>query len=113
MQEYVATKPHFLNSTHRTTSTGIQVGCSDCHVPPEFPDNLIYKTQAGIHDIYEELTNDFSVPGVWEARREDLAHRVRNWFIETDSAACKSCHTDEKLKPKRESGQRQHEFPLI
>jgi cytochrome c-type protein NapC len=110
MQAYVATEPHFLSSSHRSTPTGIEVGCSDCHVPPSFPDNLIYKTQAGLSDIYAEMTNDFSDPAVWTARREDLAHKVRDWYIETDSAACKSCHTDEKLNPKRESGQRQHEL---
>jgi nitrate/TMAO reductase-like tetraheme cytochrome c subunit len=57
-----------------------------------------------------ELTEDFSNPGAWESRREDLAHNVRDWFIDNDSATCKSCHTEDKLKPKRESGQRQHEL---
>jgi nitrate/TMAO reductase-like tetraheme cytochrome c subunit len=110
MEAYVATEPHFLSSMHRDTPTGVEVGCSDCHVPPSFPDNIIHKTKSGIRDIYVELTNDFSDPANWEARREKLAHNVRNWMIDNDSATCKSCHTEDKLKPKRESGQRQHEL---
>ena len=112
MQAYVASDPHFVNSQHRNTPTGIQVGCSDCHVPPSFPANLVYKTKSGIRDIYQELTNDFSDPGTWESRRENLAHEVRNWYIGNDSAPCRSCHTPEKLNPEREAGQRQHELAV-
>jgi nitrate/TMAO reductase-like tetraheme cytochrome c subunit len=110
MQAYVADDPHFIMAKHRNPPTGIQVGCSDCHVPPSFPDNLIYKTKSGIRDIYEELTNDFSTPETWEARRERLTHRVRDWYVENDSAPCRSCHTPDRLKPEREAGQRQHEL---
>lgn len=110
MQAYVASEPHFVASQHRNIPTGIQVGCSDCHVPPSFPANLIHKAKSGIRDISQELTNDFSDPGTWETRREALAHKVRDWYIGNDSAACRSCHTPEKLKPERESGQRQHEL---
>lgn len=110
MQAYVANDPHFVKSKHRNPATGIQVGCSDCHVPPSFPANIIYKTKSGIRDIYQELTNDFSDPKVWQARRQKLAHKVRDWYISNDSAACQSCHTPDKLKPAREAGQRQHEL---
>ena len=110
MAAYVSSDPRYVNSAHRSTATGIQVGCSDCHVPPSFPANLIYKTKSGIKDIYEEWTNDFTKPETWEARRADLAHGVRDWFVANDSAPCQACHTPEKLRPKRESGQRQHEL---
>ncbi len=110
METYVSSDPYFVTAPHRATATGIQVGCSDCHVPPSFPGNLIYKTKSGIKDIYEEWTNDFSNPETWEARREDLAHRVRDWYVTNDSAPCRECHTPEKLHPRRESGQRQHEL---
>lgn len=110
METYIVSDPHFVKSKHRNPTTGIQAGCSDCHVPPSFPDNLVYKTKSGIRDIYQELTNDFSNPETWEARREKLAHQVRNWYIGNDSAACKSCHTPANLKPARESAQRQHEL---
>jgi nitrate/TMAO reductase-like tetraheme cytochrome c subunit len=110
MQAYVASEPQFIASPHRNTPTGIQVGCSDCHVPPSFPANVLYKTKSGIRDIYQELSNDFSDPGAWESRRASLAHEVRDWYIGNDSAPCRSCHTPEKLNPERESGQRQHEL---
>lgn len=110
MQAYIASDPHFIGSPHRSPPTGIQVGCSDCHVPPTFPENFIYKVKSGIRDIYQELTNDFSDPRDWEARREGLAHKVRDWYIGNDSAPCKACHTPETLQPKREAGQRQHEL---
>ncbi|NIW85383.1 MAG: hypothetical protein GWN09_02065 [Gammaproteobacteria bacterium] len=110
MDAYVANETHYVQSSHRTPSTGVQAGCSDCHMPPTFPDNIIYKITSGTRDIYREFTSDFSDPRSWEQRREVLAHRVRDWFIETDSASCRSCHTAEVLKPTRERGQRQHEL---
>jgi nitrate/TMAO reductase-like tetraheme cytochrome c subunit len=110
MQAYVASDPHFVESLHRNPPSGIQVGCSDCHVPPSFPASLVYKTKSGIRDIYQEMTSDFSDPGTWESRREALARKVRDWYMANDSAPCRACHTPEKLAPKRESGQRQHEL---
>jgi nitrate/TMAO reductase-like tetraheme cytochrome c subunit len=110
MEAYISSDTHYITSGHRTAPTGIQVGCSNCHVPPTFPANIVYKTTSGIKDIYHELSNDFADPMTWEARREDLAHKVRDWYIANDSAPCRECHTPDKLKPKRESGQRQHEL---
>lgn len=33
MQAYIAAEQTYKTSVHRTTSSGVQAGCADCHVP--------------------------------------------------------------------------------
>ena len=108
MSAYISNDPHFLNSAHQTSSTGIHAECADCHLPDGFSAETWAHITSGTRDLYETVTNDFTDPTVWEARRAALAHRVRNGMLANDSKNCRSCHVSEKLKPARERGQRQH-----
>ena len=112
MQAYIANEPVYLNSSHRTTSTGIQAGCGDCHIPK----NLIAATwthiSAGIRDSYSSLVNDFSTRDAWNDKRAAMAYSVRDWMLDNDSVTCLSCHQQGASYPRRERGKRQHELAL-
>lgn len=110
MEAHVANEPVYLNSVHRTTSTGIQAGCGDCHIPKGLIDATWTHIVAGTRDGYSALIHDFSTRAAWEARRADMAHLVRDWMLANDSAPCRSCHEREALRPRRERGRRQHEL---
>jgi len=110
MQAYVADELTYKISVHRTTSSGVQAGCADCHVPK----GLIAATWShlidGSRDLYGELTNDYKKPALWQARRVELAWRVRDKMLADDSRTCRGCHKQEVMQTQRLRGQRQHEL---
>ena len=108
MSAYISSDSHFLESAHQTSPTGIHAECADCHLPDGFFKETWAHITSGTRDMYETLTNDFTDPGVWEARRVSLANRVRHNMLANDSENCRSCHVRKKMQPTRERGQRQH-----
>lgn len=107
--QLVAEQGVYQRSTHRTTTTGIQAGCADCHVPRGLLPATWAHIRDGTRDLYVELTTDFT-PQSWESRRTELAYGVRDRMLADDSRNCRSCHKTAAIKPKRERGQRQHEL---
>jgi nitrate/TMAO reductase-like tetraheme cytochrome c subunit len=66
--------------------------------------------KGGIKDSFAELSNDFRDPDQRESRRTELAYRVRDWLVETDSATCRRCHThEEAIDPGFRRGRREHQ----
>lgn len=110
MSAHVDADPYYRSSTHRTAYTGIQAGCGDCHLPPGLLAATWEHIRAGTRDIYSSMTNDFTEPGVWQAKRHQLAYNVRDWLVANDSAPCRKCHEDEAIVPRRARGERQHEL---
>lgn len=108
MQAHVANDPVYLESAHRTTSSGVRAGCADCHIPHGIVAGTWAHVKGGVKDIISETLNDFSKPEVWDSGRAERAHRVRDWLLETDSATCRNCHEEAAIKPERKRGQRQH-----
>ncbi len=110
MRAYIASDQTYITSPHRTTSSGVQAGCADCHIP----EGIIPATWShiidGSRDLYGELTNDYQQPERWQARRDELAWRVRDKMLADDSRNCRSCHREDAIRAKRERGQRQHEL---
>ena len=106
---FVANDPHFTASAHRNNSEGVRASCGDCHLPHG---NWFVETYAhassGIRDVFAETTHNFSDPKIWEARRVELAHEVRNDMRAQDSATCRSCHDAQAIQPKSERGQAAH-----
>jgi nitrate/TMAO reductase-like tetraheme cytochrome c subunit len=45
---------------------------------------------------------------VWQQRRPQLAHAVRDWMRANDSVTCRSCHVEAAIEPARKRGQRAH-----
>ncbi|GMR21389.1 MAG: hypothetical protein BMS9Abin36_1989 [Gammaproteobacteria bacterium] len=107
--QLVAEQDVYKRSIHRTTTTGIQAGCADCHVPKGLLPATWAHIRDGTWDLYVELTTDFT-PQSWESRRTELAYGVRDKMLDNDSRTCRSCHEAAAIKPRRERGQRQHEL---
>ena len=87
---FVGNDPHFLQSAHRTNNAGVRPSCGDCHIPRT---NWFVETwthvSSGLRDVIAEKTNDFSDPKVWEKRRVELAHEVRQTMRAQDSVTCR------------------------
>ena len=110
MTDYVAYEPSYVNSPHRTTYTGIQAGCADCHIPDGLLAATWTHTISGIKDTWSLLANDFSTKEKWNKHRAKMAYQVRDRMLENDSENCRSCHEQDALKPKRARGVRRHEL---
>lgn len=112
MQTYIADEPTYKKSVHRTTTSGVQAGCADCHVPK----GLVAASWAhiidGSRDLFAELSNDYKKPALWQARRDELAWRVRDKMLADDSRNCRSCHQQKIIQTQRLRAQRQHELAL-
>ncbi len=110
MQAYVASEQTYITSLHRTTSSGVQAGCADCHVPKGIVPATWSHIIDGSRDLHAELTNDYQQPELWQARRTELAWQVRDKMLADDSRNCRSCHDEDAIRAKRKRGQRQHEL---
>jgi nitrate/TMAO reductase-like tetraheme cytochrome c subunit len=106
---HVAAEPQFARSAHRSNAAGVRPSCGDCHIPAT---NWFTETYAhaakGLHDIIAEKTNDFSDPAVWEKRRVELAHLVREEMRSADSVTCRRCHDANAIRPASQRGQAAH-----
>jgi nitrate/TMAO reductase-like tetraheme cytochrome c subunit len=105
----LASDPHFVTSAHRTNSEGVRASCSDCHIPKT---NWFVETythvSSGTRDVIAEYTHNFNDPKIWEARRIELAHEVREIMRSQDSVTCRSCHDGAVIQPKSERGLAAH-----
>ena len=110
MTDYIAYEPAYTNSKHRTTYTGIQAGCADCHIPKGLLAATWTHAISGMKDTWSLLVNDFSTREAWNSSREEMAYQVRDRMLANDSETCRSCHEQDALKPRRERGVRRHEL---
>jgi cytochrome c-type protein NapC len=110
MADYVAYESGYINSPHRTTYTGIQAGCADCHIPKGLLAAAWTHAISGMKDTWSLLVNDFSTREAWNKQRINMAYQVRDWMLANDSTTCRACHERNALKPRRERGGRRHEL---
>lgn len=107
--KFVGNDPHFVNSSHRSNSVGINPTCADCHIPKT---NWFVETyshaKSGARDVYAEYTHNFGDPKLWEAHRVALAHEVRETMRAQDSETCRSCHDARTISPISARGQAAH-----
>ncbi|HML13474.1 MAG TPA: NapC/NirT family cytochrome c [Xanthobacteraceae bacterium] len=105
----VATEPHALNSAHESNAAGFRVGCADCHTPATnwFTETYLHGVSS-VRDTFAEFTHDYSRPGVWNARRRELAGKVRDEMRANDSLTCRRCHDAAAIRPASESGRAAH-----
>jgi nitrate/TMAO reductase-like tetraheme cytochrome c subunit len=105
----LAAEPQFARSAHRSNTAGVRPSCGDCHIPAT---NWFTETYAhavkGLWDVIAESTHDFRNPAVWEARRVELAHSVRDEMRSQDSVTCRSCHDAVAINPASERGRAAH-----
>ena len=106
---HLAADPFFTRSSHRNSSAGVLPSCGDCHIPKT---NWFVETYAhvagGIRDVIAENTNNFADPAVWEKRRVELAHYVRDEMRRHDSVTCRGCHVASAIQPASQRGRAAH-----
>jgi nitrate/TMAO reductase-like tetraheme cytochrome c subunit len=98
----LAADPHYRQSAHRTNAAGASATCADCHIRT---DNWFVETYThavdGIRDVVAEYRGNFRDPSIRDARRTELAHRVRDEMRREDSATCRKCHDSAVIRPAR------------
>lgn len=99
------TMPEYTQSVHYNNRTGIRAGCSDCHVPHDYPRILFYKAAAGVRDAIAEARGVISTKEKYEQHRWRMANRVWDEMRANNSANCRSCHD-----PAAMAGDKQSEF---
>jgi cytochrome c-type protein NapC len=105
----IAAEPNFTQSAHRSNAAGVTPSCGDCHVPAT---NWFVETYThivkGIKDVVAQQAHDYTDTAVWEARRVELAHLVRDEMRSQDSVTCRSCHDAQVIRPPSERGHAAH-----
>ena len=84
--------PEYKKSVHFKNASGVQVICSDCHVPKQWTAKLIRKIKA-TNELYHKMTGSISTPEKFEAKRLVLAKRVWASMKASDSRECRNCHS--------------------
>jgi cytochrome c-type protein NapC len=84
--------PEYKQSVHYTNRTGVRAGCSDCHVPHDYPAKLFYKARAGLRDGIAEMRGVISTKEKFEKERWRMANQVWDEMRADGGAACQRCH---------------------
>jgi len=94
----------FKGTIHDTNRTGVRATCADCHIPHHsVVAMLMTKTQAGIKDVYGEITGVIDTKEKYEKQRYQMAVSVWAVMKQTDSRECRHCHTAAKMDPEKQS----------
>lgn len=99
----------YKDSIHARNRTGVKATCSDCHVPHSGWAMLKRKVLAA-NDVYQHLVGAIDTPEKFEQRRPELARRVWQRMLESDSQECRNCHDVQAMDPERQgkTAQKQH-----
>ena len=86
--------PHkeMQGTIHVSNRTGIEVICSDCHVPKEWVHKIPTKIWA-TKDLLHHIAGSIPDAEAFEAQRLDHALTVWRKMKATDSRECRSCHS--------------------
>jgi len=82
----------YKQSAHYSNRTGVQVTCSDCHVPKDWSHKIIRKLNAA-NDIYATLVGSVNTKEKFEAKRMEMATREWNAMKKSNSRECRNCHS--------------------
>ena len=109
MRDYVYQE--YKNTIHYTNRTGVRASCPDCHVPREWVHKVVRKVRAS-SELYHWLTGTIDTPEKFEKRRPQLAAKVWNSMLATDSRECRNCHGNTFMDPKTQQSKawRMHEL---
>jgi nitrate/TMAO reductase-like tetraheme cytochrome c subunit len=86
----------YRESIHYKNATGVRAICSDCHVPRDWWPKMVRKVRA-TNELYHKLLGSIDTPEKFEARRAQLAERVWQQMLDSDSRECRNCHTYEAM----------------
>jgi cytochrome c-type protein NapC len=82
----------YKESVHYNNASGVRASCSDCHVPKKWGPKVVRKVQA-TGELWATFTGKIDTPEKFEAERWQMANRVWDSMIATDSRECRNCHT--------------------
>ena len=91
-------------SSHGRNKTGVTASCHDCHIPHEYPANLIHKARAGAKDLYHHLLGTIGTPEKYEQNRARMARVELDRLKGRDSAECRHCHDAAKMDVALQTG---------
>ena len=86
----------YKETIHFKNPSGVQVSCSDCHVPRPWIYKVIRKIKAS-SELYHKALGTIDTPEKFEAHRWVMANRVWKTMKETDSRECRNCHSFEGM----------------
>ena len=81
----------YRNSSHYRNRTGVEVTCSDCHVPEAGWPMMVRKVLAA-RDLYHSLLGSIDTEEKFEAKRLELARMVWRYMRDSGSRECRNCH---------------------
>ncbi|HET9700345.1 MAG TPA: NapC/NirT family cytochrome c [Burkholderiales bacterium] len=84
-------------SSHGRNKIGVTASCHDCHIPHNYPANLIHKAYAGAKDVYHHLLGTLNTPEKYEKNRARMAKAELERLKSRDSAECRHCHDAVKM----------------
>lgn len=91
--EMVTFYEEYKETRHYNNRSGVRADCSDCHIPKgSWTQVVIKKAYAGTKDIFAHLIGTIDTPEKLEAKRLELATRVWESMMASDSAECRNCH---------------------
>lgn len=86
----------YKQSIHYKNPAGVRAICSDCHVPHAWGPKVLRKIQAS-GEVWATITGKVDTPAKFEALRWEMANRVWDSMIQTDSRECRNCHSYEAM----------------
>lgn len=92
-------------STHYG-ALGMNPGCGDCHLPPQFYLRVESHIVDGARELLAQFTHDYSTKEKFDERRAINAHMARMNLRKWDSASCRVCH--KKPKPSTDEAEAAH-----
>jgi cytochrome c-type protein NapC len=92
----------YKSTIHASNRTGVRAICSDCHVPKDWGHKVVRKVKAS-RELYGKITGLIDTPEKFEKLRPELAKRVWDSMLETNSRECRNCHSFEGMNPKKQS----------
>ena len=101
MNDYV--RPEFEQSQHYRAA-GDRVGCTDCHVPRDFP-NKPLKHLSAIPMLYHHFAGAIDSRTKFNRKRLTLAERVWADMKANHGRECRNCHNFQTRKISGEQGQ--------
>ena len=86
----------YKETVHFKNTSGVQVKCSDCHVPDPWVYKVVRKIKAS-RELWYKFTGKIDTPEKYNKHRWELANRVWESMKETDSRECRNCHSFEGM----------------
>jgi len=83
-----------LRDSSHYGALGVNPGCQDCHLPPNFFLRVESHVVDGARALIGEFNRDLSTKENFDKYRAEYAHNARINIKKWDSASCRACHKE-------------------